>query len=106
MNFIAYSEVDFLSAYWLVDLVSSVGLYDSKSKGYDNFIVFRFQVKGLVFALGTNVNGDSSYHPIFQMAVFRCSRGCSSEKLFYGQVPRPSSFALSFSTIVMCCEMQ
>ena len=87
MNFIARSEVDFLSAHWLVDLVSSVGLYDSKSKGYDNFIVFRFQVKGLVFALGTNVNGDSSYHPMFQMAVFQRSRGCSSENFSMGKPP-------------------
>ena len=45
---------------------------------------FRFQVKGSVFLLGTETNGDSNFYPVFQKEVFRRSRVGSSEKFVRG----------------------
>ena len=71
MNVSAHSGVGNLSFGAIaLDLVSTVGLYGSKSKGRRNIFVFHFQVKGLVFALGTNISGDSSFHPAFQKGRF------------------------------------
>ena len=95
MNFSAHSGVDYLSFGALAwDLVSIVRLYDSKSKGYSNVAEIYFQVKGVVFALGTDVNGDSIFHIMFQKGVFWRSRGRSSEKIFWEPAsdPYPSSF--------------
>ena len=89
MNFSAHSGVDsrsFGALAW--DLFSSGGLYNSKSKAHRNFLVFHFQVKGLVFALGTDNNCDSSFQTMPQKGVFWCSRGRSSEKFFRWQAPR------------------
>ena len=59
MNFSAHSGVHYLSFDVLVgDFVFSVGLYYIKSKGHRNFLVLHFQVMGLIFALGTNINGN------------------------------------------------
>ena len=80
MSFSAHSGVAYLSLGTLVwDLVSSAGLHYSKSKGNRNLFVIRFQVKGAVFAQGTDISGDSILRTTFQKGVFWRSRGRSSE---------------------------
>ena len=86
MSFSAHLSFNALA--W--DLVSSVGLYDSKSKSHRNSFAFRFQVKVLLFALETDVNWDCSFHTLLQKAF---SRGHNSAKLSWGQASRPPSFS-------------
>ena len=73
MNFSVHSGVEISSSFFgalVWGLVSSVALYVSKSNGYRNILVFCFQVKREVFALGTAINGDYTFHTMLQEDIF------------------------------------
>jgi len=77
MNFSTYTDVDYLSFGTIAwDFVSSIGLYDSRSNSHRNFFAFRFQVKGLVFARGTDINCEAAFIPSSKRPF---SRGRSCE---------------------------
>ena len=70
-NFSVHSGIDYIPCGSPArELPSGIGLYDNKSRGHRNFFVFRFQLIETVFALGTDINWDSSVHTIFQKGIF------------------------------------